>query len=408
MDDQRVKSRREFLETSARTVVASGLLASGACSLTETSRPTAPQGPEPRPIAPDQVLRLGVVGVGGRGGGLLRSAMKHEKVSIKAIADPNDAHRNKAVQLVRQFLGQTPETYSGEEDYLKVIAREDIDAVILATPCYLHARMYLACLAGGKHFYGEKPMCIDAGDADALVAAQQANPKVVAQIGFQRRASECYREGIRRLHEGVIGPMISGRATWNVTWGPLGGKGSSGTSFWFGRRDLSGDWMLEQACHSWDVLCWAVGALPVAAYGIGRKDIFTDVDPGRDVTDYYLAHVEFPNGMVVDFEHNWFCPHKDEGRFTGTAERIAGPKGGIDLTGGKIFPRDPKGEVIDLHAPKDSGALTVLAIGAFLDSVRTGTPPISGVINGRQATYTGLLVRKSVDEKRRVRMSEIG
>jgi myo-inositol 2-dehydrogenase / D-chiro-inositol 1-dehydrogenase len=165
--------------------------------------------------------------------------------------------------------------------------------------------------------------------------------------------------------------------------------------------------MLEQACHSWDVLCWVTGEIPVAASGKGRRDIFTDVDPERNVTDFYLAHVEYPCGLLVGFEHNWFCPNKDEGRFTGTFERIAGPKGGIDLTDGKIYPRDAKGQVIELARPKNSGELTILAMAAFLTSVRTGRPPIVGVRNGRQATLSGLLVRKAVDENRRVLMSEI-
>lgn len=163
--------------------------------------------------------------------------------------------------------------------------------------------------------------------------------------------------------------------------------------------------MLEQACHSWDVICWATGEMPIAASGAGRQDIFTDVDPGRDVTDFYLATVEYPNGMLLDFEHNWFCPPKDEGRFTGVFERLAGPKGGIDLTDGKIFPREKDGKVVTLPGP--SADHTILAFRAFFNSIRTGTPSISTVRNGRMATCTGLLVRKAVYEKRRVLMSEI-
>jgi len=364
-----------------------------------------PAAPPRGSIGPDQVIRLGFVGVGGRGGGLLKSALMQEKISVKAVADLNDENRNRAVAGIKEKLGETPEVYTGENDYEKVLARDDIDAVVIAVPCSLHARMYLACFAAGKHFYGEKPMCIDARSADALVAAQKKNPRVVAQIGFQRRASQRYQEGIRRIREGAIGKPISARAAWNNAWGPLGGKGAPGTRFWFGRREFSGDWMLEQACHSWDVLCWITGEIPVSASGMGRRDIFTDIDPGRDVTDFYLANVAFPSGLLLDFEHNWFCPNKDDGRFTGVFERVAGPKGGIDLTDGKIFPRDKNGKVVQLRGP--SADPTVLAIEAFLKSIRTQTPPVSGVVNGRMATLTGLLVRKAVDERRNVSMSEI-
>ncbi len=408
MNDRVESSRRELLGKSLGIVAASGLAAAAGCSSLRTPVSGVPVGPAPRPIAPDAKIRFGLVGVGGRGGALLRAILKQKNVEIKAVADPDEPHREKALELIESTGAATPEEYKDEDGYKRLIAREDIDAVAIATPCHLHARMYLTCFAAGRHFYGEKPMCITAVDADLLVEAQKRNPRVIAQIGFQRRASECYQEGIRKLHEGLIGPAISVRAAWNNAWGPLGGTGSGGTSFWFGRREFSGDWMLEQACHSWDVMGWIAGGMPVAAYGVGRKDIFTDVDPGRDVTDFYLATIEYPNGMLVDFEHAWFYPNKAEAVFTGNFERVACPKGGIDLTGGKIYPRDPKGQIIDLPPPKGSGDLTIQHMGAFVNSLRTGSPPISGVVNGRMATYTGLLVRKAVDEHRRVLMSEIG
>jgi predicted dehydrogenase len=151
--------------------------------------------------------------------------------------------------------------------------------------------------------------------------------------------------------------------------------------------------------------------MPTAASGMGRRDVFTDIDPGRDVTDFYVANLEFPNGVIVDFEHTWCCPRKDDRKFTGVFERFFGPKGGISLgfgpEEGKIYPRGtrPEGAVsIDQPGNDSSGA----AIHAFCQAIRNNTPPVSSVINGRMATYTGLLVRKAVEEKRLVKMSEIG
>ena len=296
MAEETQTSRREFLAKTAKVTATAGLLSTTACLVARGPALGAAAGPAPKPIKPDQIIRVGFVGVGGRGRGLLKSTLDQKKISVKAIADPFDGHRRAAERMVKEKLGETPETYKGEEDYKTLMAREDIDAVVIAVPCYLHAPIYLACFAAGKHFYGEKPMCIETNEAEALVKAQDKNPKVVAQIGFQRRASERYRAGIKKVHDGAIGALISGRAAWNNAWGPLGGVGSGGTRLWFGRRKMSGDWMLEQACHSWDVLCWATGEMPAAASGVGRRDIFTDRDPERDVTDFYLAHLEYPNG----------------------------------------------------------------------------------------------------------------
>jgi len=66
--------------------------------------------------------------------------------------------------------------------------------------------------------------------------------------------------------------------------------------------------------------------MPVAAYGVGRKDIFTDVDPGRDVTDSIWRPSSIPTGCWLDFEHAWFCPNKAETIFTGNFEASPVPR----------------------------------------------------------------------------------
>jgi len=396
-------TRRELLASSAKAAAIMGLATASASAAT---------GPAPPPIKPDQKLRLGFVGVGNRGSDLLRAAMLDSNVTVKAFVELQETRTQEALQKIKEKLGETPEVYRGPDDYKRLIARDDIDAVFLATPCYLHGPMYLECFAAGKHFYGEKPLCLEVREADALVLAQQKNPQLIAQIGFQRRAIGYYLDGIKAIRDGAIGTPIAGRGAFNSVYGPHGVKGQPNE--WFGRRRFSGDWMLEQACHQWDVFNWAADALPVAAEGMGRRDIFTDVDPGRDVTDSYIAHLEYPNNLLVSWEHIWACPATDKykdstvGRFSGTYERLMGLKGSIDLGEGKIFPRKADEKIIDLHPEERiNPSAPDLSVKAFFQSLRTGQPPVSGVANGRRATLTGLLVRKAVDERRRVLMSEI-
>ncbi len=407
MADTVSTTRRDFLTTSARIAGLAGLAATAGCSMTGSlAIPAVQAGPTPKPIGPDSPIRLGLIGTGGRGREILKPALKQKNVQVKAIADPNEPNRKKCLDQVKEAIGQTPEAYDGPEGYKKVLAREDIDACIIAVPPNLHAEMYLACFAAGKHFYGEKPMCIEAYEADALVKAQELNPRVVAQIGFQRRAAARYHEGIKLIHDGVIGRPTHGRAAWNNSWGPLG-LPDQGTAIWFGRRKQSGDWMLEQACHTWDVLNWVAGRLPLSCTGIGTGGLFTDIDPQRDVTDYYLAQIEYPDGFYVSFEHSWICPKNDEGRFFGIYERVSGPKGGICLDEGKVYWRDDKKKPEALASPGGEPYMTEASMDAFFDSMRTGKPVVSGVVNGRLATLVGLLVRKSVYERRKVLMREI-
>lgn len=407
MNERNASSRRDFLSRSARLATAAGVLASTAYGQGRTGGPVikVSAGPEPRPLGEDDTIRFGLIGIGGRGRGLLNELLSHKNISIKALADTSEENSRHVRRKVKDATGETIDVYNGPEDYKdKLLARDDIDAIVSATPCWLHGPVYLACFAAGKHFYGEKPMCIHGAEADALVEAQKKNPKVTGMIGFQRRATKLYAEGIKRAQDGAFGKLIDGRAAWNNNWGPIG-RPEEGPRVWLGRREKSGDWMLEQACHSWDVLCWLCGDAPVAASGVGRRDVFKEMDPDRDVTDYYIAHLKFANGLSVDFEHSWICPHKDGGEFTGVFERVAGDKGGIDFGSGRMYWRDKEKEPSNLGIEEPGH--TELAINVFMNALRTGKPVPSGVHNGRLATYTGLLVRKAVDEQRWVKMSEI-
>lgn len=418
-------SRRDFLVQSARAAAVAGI-ASAAYPLNAQGAQRGPKlevnaGPKPRSIGPNDTIRFGLIGIGGQGRHDLQRLLKNPNISIKALADPDPVNAQRCVELVKELTGETIEVYPEPDDWkTKLLGRDDIDAVLTATPCYLHGPIHLACFAAGKHFYGEKPMCIEANEADALIEAQKKNPHVKAQIGYQRRATQLYAEGIKRIREGLIGELIDGRGAWNNSWGPIGLPSETAEKWpgriWLGRRKYSGDWMLEQACHTWDVFCWAADAMPVAASGYGRRDIFIEMDPKRDVTDYYIAHLEFPNGFYVDFEHSWFCPKTDvrDGKFAGVFERIAGREGGLCLNDGLFMPRKDQvkrnGETIKLepvdYRPQEPDHIES-ALAAFVRSIRHDEPVICDVTEGRNATYTGLLVREAVEQGRRVEMKEL-
>ena len=68
---------------------------------------------------------------------------------------------------------------------------------------------------------------------------------------------------MKQIHAGEIGELVEGRILWSNAWGPLGD--------WFGKRARSGDWMVEQAVHNWDVINWACKGLPVRAMGLVRR-----------------------------------------------------------------------------------------------------------------------------------------
>ncbi|MBI4579709.1 MAG: Gfo/Idh/MocA family oxidoreductase [Planctomycetes bacterium] len=333
-------------------------------------------------------------------------------VRLVALADPDEKNvATFTAKLHELGVTEAPDVYRGENDWQdKLLARTDVDAVIIAVPCDLHARMHVEAFAAGKHFYGEKPMCIELDEVNAIVQAQERNPEVRGQIGFQRRASTVYRDAIEKIQGGMLGDVFEALGAWRLSGSKPMGLPEDGTQVWFGRRKRSGDWMLEQACHTWDVMCWVAGDMPAAAYGIGKRGLFKHLDPDRDVTDVYYASVEFPNGMLLDFEHNWMCPQFDDRwKFGGISERFTGSKGGLSLgewpPDATFYPRDGKDKVVKLTETFPN--TTHESIASFYACVRAGTEPLSNVRNGRLATLTGMLVRKAVYENRRVEMREI-
>lgn len=412
MADHNETSRRDFLTTSAKLAGLAGLASATGCAAIKAGPALhVAAGPTPKTIKPDQPIRVGLVGVGNRQYHILSQLFnapdfKNFNIKFVATADPSVANTKKVLALIKDKTGQTPEAFHGEEDWKKVIARDDVDALQLATYPVQHGEMYLACFAAGKHFYGEKPMCASVPEANALVEAQKKNPGVTGIIGFQRRASVRYQEAMKRIHSGEFGRLIEARAAWNLASGPLG-LPDQGTMVWFGRKRLSGDWMIEQACHTWDVLNWVTnGEMPIAATAIGQRGLFKDLDPERDVTDYYVAHLEYKSGFMVNYSHSWVCPHKDEGRFMGVYERVVCKTAGLALDEGKIFWRDPKLEPAAVPGAGEPD-MTRDSLANLYRCLRAGTKPPSGVENGRLATLVGLLVRTAVYEQRRVTMKEI-
>jgi myo-inositol 2-dehydrogenase/D-chiro-inositol 1-dehydrogenase len=342
-------------------------------------------------------IRIGFVGVGSRGSALLAAVLKISGVEVAAICDLDSANRNRACEAVKAAQGKRPDEPAS---WSELLARTDITTVVAALPCFLHYPMYKDALAAKKNLYGEKPMCLTVAHADDLVQ-QSRTAGVVFQVGYQRRFGKQLQESVKMVREGAFGPLFDGR----------GGRFSSAPyrkpGEWFSFREQSGDWMLEQAVHNWDALNWALGELPVSAFGTGRQDLYKDWDPKRDVSDYYAVTLRYKSELAYSWVHSWIAP--PDPAFSSTYEKLIGTKGGIDLATGHIAYRPESGQekkAFDI-APDSVKDSTLLALQSFFESVRTGKQPVPGVKEGRDATLVGLLVRKAVYEQRVVTMDEV-
>lgn len=375
-------NRRRFLGCSAAASLA---LSQG--TLAETDLAAA----EAKPV------RLGVIGIGNRGTALLRALLDLPAAQVVGVCDPEPKHRMRGQGIVEKVQGRRPEAV---EDPRRLLERPDVDTVLVAVPCDLHESIGCETLRAGKHLYAEKPLALTLAGCDRLSLEASRRPELAVHVGFQRRSNPRFREGVERIQGRELGPLIEARATWTSSNGPLSGHGG-----WLGRRDRSGDFMVEQAVHIWDVLHWLHGDLPVKAAGWGRRGLFAQQDPGRDVTDHYAVELEWADGFRASLLQSWIAPAADG--FTGSTLRVLGEEGGLDFGAGSLTFRDRQRPRQTIHPGPQND--TRLALLDFLTSVRAEKPlpPPITLAEARSATLTGLLVRKAVDERCVVTMDEI-
>jgi predicted dehydrogenase len=185
-------SRRDFLHTG---VAAAGGVFVGQSLILE-SRPFAPSGLR---VPASASVRFGIIGVGMQGSGLLSTALDlgHECV---AAADLYDGRHT----LAREITGNPglPTTRRHQD----LLARQDIDCVIVAVPDHQHRQVVVDALSAGKDVYVEKPMSHTVADGMAIVAAAQRYGRIV-QVGSQRVSSALCAKAAELYRDGAIGDV---------------------------------------------------------------------------------------------------------------------------------------------------------------------------------------------------------
>ena len=125
-------------------------------------------------------IRCGIIGVGGRGTHLLRLALKVKDVQIAAVCDIEAAHLERGLDTVAKAGQQRPQGFGekGPEDYLRMLERNDLDAVIIATPMQDHGVMAIDSLRAGKAVLSEVAACITMDECWGLVRAVEQTGKL--------------------------------------------------------------------------------------------------------------------------------------------------------------------------------------------------------------------------------------
>src|SRR5215203_237277 len=140
-------------------------------------------------------VRVGVIGVGDRGTGLLRILAQLPGVDIPAVCDIVPARTKRAQDIVEKALGKRPESYEkGPEDYRRLLERTDIDAVVLGTPQELHAAMTIDSFKAGKFVGSEVPACTTMEECHAMIKAHRET-----KIGYMMLENYLYSPHVMQV-----------------------------------------------------------------------------------------------------------------------------------------------------------------------------------------------------------------
>jgi myo-inositol 2-dehydrogenase/D-chiro-inositol 1-dehydrogenase len=192
-------------------------------------------------------------------------------------------------------------------DYRAVLDRENIDAVVVATPEFMHAEQVVASAEAGKHVLCEKPMCRSLAEADRMLeACRQAG--VVLLIGHSRRFTRRYIEVKRALDSGAIGEVRLLRENERRNAVHIAQMGQVGIRWtpqhWTGNPDLAMGIALSHAIHESDLLRWFTGAQPVSAYA----EHAVTIDGNVGVPDFMSFVIRFANGAIGSGEISYHPP----------------------------------------------------------------------------------------------------
>ena len=172
---------------------------------------------------PSERITLGFIGTGGQGTFLLRNFVKKADAHILAVCDVHTERRNRAKKIVEDAYAETfgAGSYRGCDtynDFRDVIARDDIDAVVIAVPDNWHAIPAVMAADAGKDVYGEKPMAVTIAESRAIADAVKRNG-IVFQTGSMRRSIERFRSGCELVRNGYIGKLHTIRSSVPTGWG---------------------------------------------------------------------------------------------------------------------------------------------------------------------------------------------
>jgi len=381
-------SRRDFL---LRSAAAGGCLAAGLSAA------------GPVHAAGSDVIRLGLVGCGGRGTGAAAQALRADPgARLVAVTDAfEDRLEASLANLKRQgdfadrVVVDQDHRFTGFDGYQGVIA-SDVDAVLLATPPHFRPAQFRACIEAGKHVFAEKPVAVDApGVRSVLETTELAKEKGLCVVsGLNGRYAPQLQEIIKRIHDGAVGDVLALHAARYAggVWVRPRQPGMTDMEYqmrnWYYFTWLSGDFNVEQFVHQLDRMAWVMNdEYPVRCYATGGRQARTAPEHGQ-IYDHFSSVFEYPGGARVfaTTRHQRGCSNESQALVIGT-------KGTADLAAGTISGKNPyktpDRKRTDSHQLEQNAFLAALRAGDVINNGDYMAKSTMMAILERMSAYTG-------------------
>ena len=308
-------------------------------------------------------LGIGFIGCGGIHNAHAPHLVDNDDACIVCAMDVNEA----AVNAHCEKYG----TRNGTTDQVELLARDDVDAVVVCTPTGYHRDAVLAAAAAGKHILCEKPMAMTVADCEAMGrACREAG--VVLQIAFVRHFCNEWLKLREIIQAGMIGRP--------VVWRSVSG-GSGAPTPWFFDKEIGGGPFIDGAVHSYD---WARFIFGEA------RNVVTDIRRLKaDTTawDTGTVIVNFGSGDQQLLAWSWGLPGFGYGVPADSAHDVLGPLGSIMFPGGNHLQVNLQdGEHLVEFEADTGNDWFGKQMAHFLECCRTGEQPVTGAREGLGAT----------------------
>ena len=381
-------SRRQFVTT--------GLLGLSAMALSNSSAAS---------VFKQSNVRVGLIGVGQRGLGLANVMKTVAGLELAACCDILPANLAAGMKIA------APKSKS-YTDYKKLLQDKTLDAVIIATPLFLHYQMATDALSAGKHVYVEKTMTYNIEEALSLSKKVKNYPKLVFQVGHQYRYYDLYPKMKTLIENDLIGKVTHYECQYNRNndWRrKVADPKMEKQINWRMYKEFSGGVLAELSAHQIDVVNWLQDSHPTKVVAMGDVNYWKD---GRTTADNVRAIYEYPNGVKASMTSIL------SNEFNGYMTRILGDKGTIEIgrdvatlylerkqketaivDGVTGATKDAllKGKGITIYTDRENIEPTKYALAAFEESIRNKTKAFSNEITGRDAAIAVHMGNIAVD-----------